>query len=150
MDGKSEARFWSNVLITDQYECWEWQGCDEPYHGGYARFWYEGQTYYASRLSWVINHGDVPEGMVVCHSCDNRKCVSPFHLWLGTQAENIRDMVEKGRDVNSKKRYCRNEHPFNAENTYTLHGHRYCRTCDREKHQRYRQLISDASQDAIN
>jgi len=76
--------------------CWEWTGPLEP--SGYARCW-GGTKERAHRFSWMIYNGPIPEGMLVLHKCDNKKCVNPDHLFLGTQLDNMRDKVEKGRHV---------------------------------------------------
>jgi hypothetical protein len=92
-------RFWRHVtppaLLTD---CWEWRGYTDP--GGYGRVMGEnGYTVMAHRASFEMFYGDIPAGLKVLHRCDNRRCVSPDHLFLGTQLDNIADMVAKGRQA---------------------------------------------------
>lgn len=75
--------------------CWEWMRCRTRY--GFVMW--EGKTYLTHRAAWMVEHGEIPKGMNVCHSCDNPACINPAHLWLGTQSQNIRDCVAKGRYV---------------------------------------------------
>lgn len=82
--------------------CWEWRG--EMMTAGYGDFSYgnkKGPHHYrdgAHRFSWMLhNDREVPAGMYVCHTCDNKKCVNPGHLWLGSQVENMQDAKRKGR-----------------------------------------------------
>lgn len=90
------ARFWSRVKKTDG--CWEWQGCRMP-PMSYGQIGVPGRkTRLTHRVSWQIHFGDIPEGSLVCHRCDNPPCVRPDHLFLGGHLENNRDMFAKGRN----------------------------------------------------
>lgn len=90
-----EDRFWEKVDKTKE-GCWEWTSaiCD-----GYGVMWMgiKNPAMRAHRLSWQMHKGPIPEGMLVCHHCDNRKCVRPDHLFLGTDRDNMHDMIQKGR-----------------------------------------------------
>lgn len=94
---KALRRFWSHVNKTDS--CWEW---DRPYKDGYGLFFADGQRMGAHRFSWILANGPIPDGLLVCHHCDNRCCVNPSHLFLGTHRDNMIDMVKKGRVVERK------------------------------------------------
>lgn len=76
--------------------CWEWQARISPF--GYGQFTTSsGESWQAHRLSYTLYKGKIPTGLCVCHTCDNRKCVNPDHLWVGTRNDNIQDMYQKGR-----------------------------------------------------
>ncbi len=81
-------------------DCWEWQAFCNP--AGYGMFRLGGQTYQAHRIAYKLAKGE-PGDLCVCHTCDNPKCCNPNHLWLGTCADNGRDMAEKGRATRGEK-----------------------------------------------
>jgi len=89
-----ERKFASKVRKSG--ECWEWVG--EIMHRGYGMFWHK-QKWRAHRASWFLANGPIPDGLLVLHHCDNRKCVKPDHLFLGTAQDNSTDMVNKGRSA---------------------------------------------------
>jgi hypothetical protein len=125
-----EDRFWANVDKSG--DCWEWQASVNL--DGYGRFCLKGKRIRAHRLSWVLANGEIPEGMCVLHKCDNPPCVSPDHLFLGTRADNVRDMVQKGRcrsgTCNPKKTHCSHGHEYSEDSTYvSSKGARVCKKC---------------------
>lgn len=91
---QTAARFWSKVRKGDG--CWEWQA--KRFDNGYGSFAVSrNKNQGAHRVAWELTNGPIPAGMSVLHHCDNRPCVRPDHLFLGTQLDNMRDMLAKGR-----------------------------------------------------
>ena len=103
------SRFWRFVEVAGPDDCWLWVGGRTS--NGYGQMWsgvYSGGhavPVRAHRASYVIHYGEIPEGKYVCHTCDNRLCVNPAHLWLGTHSDNMLDMRSKGRAVPPPTRY---------------------------------------------
>lgn len=88
---RSPTTFWANVDIQAQDDCWNWKRA--VHYGAYVLL---GELY-AHRIAYRLAVGEIPAGMVVCHHCDNPRCCNPAHLFIGTQADNVRDMNQKGR-----------------------------------------------------
>lgn len=88
-------QFWSRVDRRGPDECWPWTAARN--YRGYGKVTRAGKALPASRLAWILTHGEVAEGLFVCHRCDNPPCCNPAHLFLGTPLENNDDKIAKGR-----------------------------------------------------
>lgn len=94
------TRFWNKVEITDLLNCWRWTACTNQ--NGYGRINVNRKMLLAHRVSYELYYGPIPKGKLVCHHCDVPSCVRPDHLFIGTQQDNMNDMLAKKRDTTVK------------------------------------------------
>lgn len=104
-------KFWEKVLLDDDDKCWEWQASKN--RKGYGNFYVsvghsKDKHWLAHRMAWKLTNGKIPDGLHVCHHCDNPGCVNPSHLFVGTNRDNVLDSKKKGRRVERKGE----EHPM--------------------------------------
>lgn len=102
---KFVERFWAKVSRRGPDECWPWLGSQMA--GGYGQMKYKQRNRRSHVIAYEFVNGAVPEGLFVCHACDNPICCNPAHLWLGTAQDNSTDMVRKGRNPKGDLHYSR-------------------------------------------
>jgi hypothetical protein len=137
------VRFEGKYIAVPESGCWLWLGSVSAF--GHGWFWTGKVNDWAHRWSWRLFRGEIPEGMCVLHRCDVASCVNPAHLFLGTMAENVYDMVSKGRNRSGEHvTQCIHGHKYTEENTamWRSGGGRVikvCRICERaRKRERYK------------
>lgn len=128
LDESATVRFLKR--LPSGTDCWEWPGARNK--AGYGVFVTGGRSnqtrYLAHRVSFVIHKGQLPDGMLVCHTCDNPPCCNPDHLFMGDGWANMRDAVAKGR-IRTAGTHCPHGHEYNADNTVYYKDVPMCRTC---------------------
>ncbi|WP_172801653.1 HNH endonuclease [Agrobacterium tumefaciens] len=97
----TQDRIRANINVNAQ-GCWEWQLYIR--RNGYGQMKHEGKTVDAHRVSYRCFHGEIPDGLFVCHRCDNKRCCNPDHLFLGTHSENMIDHRKKGGRLGPKRK----------------------------------------------
>ena len=95
---KNIELFWAKVAKKSDAECWEWLAYRNK--NGYGRMHVKNKMYLTHRVAWFIHNGEIPDGLLVCHACDNPGCVNPLHMFLGTKKDNANDRDIKCRGVN--------------------------------------------------
>lgn len=138
--GVAANRFWARVPDQPGFDCWDWTGACDAYGYGMLNIRLESGQWHqarAHRIAFALCCGVVPRDLCVCHACDNRRCVNPSHLFLGTDADNVRDKESKGRGIRpgALKTHCPKGHPYDEANTYLIPSkggfRRDCRACRR-------------------
>lgn len=136
-----ETRFNMNVVKPeDRGGCWVWIGSKA---NGYGRIYKDGVAMPAHRASYEFYKSvKVPRDLVACHKCDNRWCVNPDHIFIGTHSDNQIDCRDKGRRTyfffkghtpHNKKEVCQNGHAMSGDNIGKRAGGRYCLQCSRDR-----------------
>jgi len=142
-DIRLSKRFWDKVSPEPNSGCWLWTAAVDP--NGYGKFGVPGQ--YRTALSHRYSFENLVEradDCFVCHKCDNPSCVNPYHLFLGDQKDNMRDMSNKGRHKlnniplqNKQKTHCVRGHLLSGSHVRIWKGGRYCNICHAMHQQAY-------------
>lgn len=96
-----EDRLLEKIFINPQTGCWEWLAAKDG--KGYGKMGINGKHQQAHRLMYELKYGKIPKGMFACHTCDNKSCCNPDHIFIGTNSDNIRDAIMKNRINYGKK-----------------------------------------------
>ena len=127
-------RFWAKVNKEADNGCWEWTGAIST--RGYGQFGVNKIAKSTHRISYIMHKGEIPDGLMICHTCNNPPCINPNHLYAGTGKDNAQQAVADGRLAPQQKTHCIKGHEFTEENTFlrVRKGRgttRVCRECKR-------------------
>lgn len=93
-------RFWRNIHIGEKHECWPWK--NSQFTGGYGQFKIDRKNLKSHRVAYYLHYGIDPQSNLICHRCDNPVCCNPYHLFMGTEKDNMQDCLSKGRIVSGR------------------------------------------------
>lgn len=139
-----KKRFWEKVKKIEG-GCWEWTASQRN-QSGYGGFGINKKIYLAHRLTYQIYKGPIEPGQLILHTCDNRKCVNPDHLYSGTPKDNMSDCSKRGRIVSSNRNkiYCKFGHELSGNNLYFCSSRpkkRICKKCCSIRARKYRTVL---------
>jgi hypothetical protein len=124
---KQKLKGYSNHDLKTR--CWIWTRSTNTQ--GYGQIWIGSKNYAAHRLSWIIYKGQIPNKLLVCHTCDNPRCINPKHLFLGTHYDNSIDALIKGRlhQIWKPKTHCHRGHKMDKIQIRNGHIRNICSKC---------------------
>lgn len=127
-----EKRFWAKVDRRGADECWPWTASVNNHGYGRISTTRAAGPVFAHRASYALANGALSEGQIVCHRCDNPRCVNPAHLYAGSYAQNTADMMSRGRHRSARITACPKGHRYAPGSFYVYRG-RQCRICSIER-----------------
>jgi len=116
--------------------CWDWTA--GTFHFGHGKFRYNNKFVKAHRFSFQLYTGESVEGKMCLHKCNRPGCINPTHLYLGTQKDNMQDILKANRNFKRKRETCDKGHPFKGENLLMDNGARRCKICTYARSKIYR------------